>query len=264
MLSATQKELHMTPPSGIHSLERGLRLVTTLTELGETFTISEIAAHMEIARSAARRFVLTLEYMGYLELVEGRYRCRAKITGLGEVFLQSSELVQIAHPHLLKLRDEINETVSLTVLQDNMVTYLDRVAPERLLAVNIVVGSRVPAYATATGRVLLGQLPEEALDAYLASSRRAFTESTATSTEFLKTAVMDAHARGWYMAEQQLRSGIISLAAPVRNPKGGTVAAVNVSSSAARCTAQQIIDEFLGPLLACVEAISGSYLPQYS
>lgn len=253
----------MAPASGVQSLERGLRIVAALTDLGKTFTVSEVAVHMEIARSAARRFVLTLEYMGYLELVEGRYRCRAKITELGEAFLQSNNLVRIAHPRLVTLRDEINETVSLTVLQDNMVTYLDRVVPERLLAVNIVVGSKVPAYATATGRVLLGQLSEEALDAYLESTpRQSFTESTETSMESLKTAVMDARDRGWYLAEQQLRSGILSLAAPVRSRDGGTVAAVNVSSSADRTTAQKIIDDTLGHLLACVEAIAGTDLLQ--
>lgn len=245
------------PRTTVQALDRGLSVLAAISDADKPCGVSEIAHAVGMTRTAARRFILTLEYLGYAASQAQGYVLQPRVLELGEAYLSSQPMAEMARPHLKELATEVAETVSLTVLHQGLVTYVDRVQAARILAINIVVGSRIPAYATATGRVLLAGLEESDLDAYLSALQaRCYTENTETNVGEIRKKVLQARKQGWFLADQQFRSGICSLAVPVQNDRGATLAAVNISASASRITEEALKSQFLQPLRQTADKIS--------
>jgi IclR family pca regulon transcriptional regulator len=146
--------------------------------------------------------------------------------------------------------EEVGETASLTVLHQGRVIYIDRVHADRVLTVNIIIGTSLPAYATATGRVLLSGLTDAVLDEYLESMvPESLTDNTAIDREEIRKRISAAREQGWSLADQELTEGLRSIAVPVRDADGGIVAAVNVSAHATRVSAESLRATVLPRLL---------------
>ena len=234
----------------VQSLERGLSVIRAFDADHPRLTLSEVAAAAGLSRAAARRFLHTLVRLGYMRTADGRFELRPKILELGYAYLSSRTLPEVALPHLEELVQQVHESSSVSELDGGDVVYLARVPTKRIMAVAISVGTRFPAYATSMGRVLLAAQPAPWLDSYLSSvSLHHLTDHTITTENGLRQELGKIRTQGWALVDQELEEGLRSLAAPVRDPDGSVVAAVNLATHVGRRSLDSIIADLLSPLL---------------
>lgn len=242
----------------VQSLARGLSVIAAFDAAHPVMTLSDVARRTGLTRATARRFLLTLEALGYVRSDGRQFELTPKVLQLGYSYLSALSLPQLATPHLKRLSDSVQESTSLSVLDGPDIVYVARVATHRIMTVSISVGTRFPAYATSMGRVLLAGLPEPRLHEYLETVRLSpLTAQTTTDTERLLEQLRAVRERGHAVVDQELEAGLRSAAVPVRDAGGATVAAINVSMRAGGAVAggqteQQVISE----LFACAAAIS--------
>ena len=234
----------------VQSLERGLAVIRALSEPGPGLTLADVARNTGLTRAAARRFLLTLEDLGYVRSEDRRFSLTPRVLELGYSFLSSLSLPEIAQPHLRELVEQVHESSSVAVLDGADVAYVAREPTQRIMTVAISVGTRFPAYATSLGRVLLADLDEAKLGAFLASVElRPLTAETVTDVAALRLELERVRRQGWAIVDQELESGLRSAAAPIRSPDGVVVASINLSTHASRRTLDEIQRELLPPLL---------------
>ncbi|MCD4535404.1 helix-turn-helix domain-containing protein [Nocardioides sp. cx-169] len=226
------------PPAGemfVRSLARGLEVITAFDAEHTTMTLSEVAARTGLSRAAARRFLHTLRALGYVRLDGAHFALTPQVLRLGTAYLSGLGLPQVVQPHLERLTGEVGESTSAAVLDGPDIVYVARVATRRIMTVGITVGTRFPAYATSMGRVLLADLPDADLDAYLAATPLVpLTERTLDRPDALRAELRQVREQGWAAVDQELEAGLCSVAAPVRDASGRVVAALNISTSAVR------------------------------
>jgi IclR family pca regulon transcriptional regulator len=239
-------------PRFSQSLERGLAILTCFTPSRPSLGIADIADELGMSRSTTHRYVITLVALGYLEQEASRkYRLGLRVIDLGMAALGSTGLAEHAHPYLEELRARTSYTASLAVLDGTEIVYVDRVRSFRrgLRGSNpgLQPGSRLPAYCTALGKVLLAHLPSDA-------QRRALAEmkltrrgpNTITSKRALREQLADLREAPLAIADRELTDELCAIAAPVRDGGGEVVAAVNVAANAGLISAEEMI-EALGP-----------------
>ena len=240
----------------VQSLERGLSVIRAFDADHPRLSLSEVATATGLSRAAARRFLLTLVHLGYMQGSDGQFSLRPKILELGYAYLSSLTLPEVAMPHLEELVGQVRESSSVSELDGEDVVYIARVATKRIMSLTISVGTRFPAYATSMGRVLLAAQPEDWLDEYLASvSLRGLTGRTITNSAGLRRELRKIRAKGWALVDQELEEGLRSIAAPIRDADGTVVAAINVSTHAGRRSLDSIVADLLRPLLTTAERI---------
>ncbi|MFS8037823.1 IclR family transcriptional regulator C-terminal domain-containing protein [Xanthobacter sp. AM11] len=231
------------------SLARGL-LVLRAFEAEPRLSVSRAAALTGLPRPAARRCLYTLERLGYLAAEHGEWRLRPLLLTLARAYLTSTRFAEAAQPHLDALRDTVGESCSIGVLQGGDVVYVARSETRRILSIALQVGSRLPAYCTSMGRVLLAALPAEAREAALAGAPfPARTPFTRTGAAELRAELERVAAQGHCVIDQELEPGLRSIAVPVRDPAGRVVAALNVGVAANRAGAADLVARILPQLL---------------
>lgn len=247
-------------PDFVQSLERGLSVIRSFDADRPEQTLSEVAVSAGVTRAAARRFLLTLEDLGYVRS-EGRFfSLTARVLELGYAYLSSLSLPDVAEPHLEALVAEVNESSSVSVLERTDVVYVARVPTSRIMTVVISVGTRFPAYATSMGRVLLAGLPEAELEAYLANvSLESLTPRTVSSIAALRGELTRVRAQGYALVNQELEDGLRAIAAPIRDRTGRVIAAVNVSAHASRTSLEVMRRDLLPPLLKTAARIEADF-----
>ncbi|MEU8359170.1 IclR family transcriptional regulator C-terminal domain-containing protein [Nonomuraea sp. NPDC048882] len=240
----------------VQSLARGLAVIRAFSAAEPELTLSQVARATGLSRAAARRFLLTLTDLGYVRSDGRLFALTPRVLELGYAYLSSLSLPEVADPHLERLAAEVGESASVAVLDGEDVVYVARVATARIMRVTISIGTRFPAYCTSMGRVLLAALPPEALDTYLGRAElRRLTSHTIVLPAALRTELDEVRGRGWAMVDQELEEGLRSIAAPIRDRAGRTVAAVNVSTHATRTSLQAARRDLLPPLLATATKI---------
>jgi IclR family pca regulon transcriptional regulator len=242
----------------VQSLERGLEVIRALSAPGAGRTLSEVARDTGLARASARRFLLTLERIGYVRAEDRRFVLTPRVLELGYAFLSNLTLPQIAQRHLRALVEQVRESSSVSVLDGTEIVYVAREPTQRIMTVAISVGTRFPAHATSMGRVLLSGLDGPELDAFLqALEPRPLTRSTVTDKRRLRHELERVRRHGWSLVDQELEDGLRSIAVPIRNGAGEVVAAINLSTHASRRTPTAIRRDLLPPLLTTAAAIEG-------
>ncbi len=240
----------------VQSLERGLAVIRAFDARRPELTLSEVARHCDLTRAAARRFLLTLADLGYVRTDGRLFRLTPRVLELGYAYLSSLSLPEVAAPHLERLVAEVHESSSMSVLDGDDIIYVARVPTARIMTVAINVGTRFPAYATSMGRVLLAALPPAELDAFLGRvTLSRLAPRTVASVEALGAELERVRAQGWAIVDQELEAGLRSVAAPVRDRTGATVAAINISVHASRTTLDGIRRKLVPPLRAAAAAI---------
>jgi IclR family transcriptional regulator, pca regulon regulatory protein len=238
----------------VQSLERGLSVIRALSA-PEPQTLSDVARATGLTRAASRRFLLTLQQLGYVHLSGTRFALTPQVLELGYAYLSSLTLPEVAQPHLERLVDEIHESSSVSVLDGTDVVYVARVPTRRIMRVAISVGTRFPAYATSMGRVLLAGLDPDALDSVLdRTDMEALTPETIHDRSALLRELDVVRDQGYALVDQELEAGLRSVAAPIRGRGGRVVAAINVSAHATR-SVEDVQGALLPPLLATAGAI---------
>jgi IclR family pca regulon transcriptional regulator len=239
----------------VQSLERGLLVIRAL-DSPEPQPLSQVARATGLSRAAARRFLLTLEQLGYVRQARGRFALTPRVLELGYAYLSSLTLPEVAQPHLERLVEQVQESSSVSVLDGDDVIYVARVPTRRIMSVTISVGTRFPAYATSMGRVLLAGLPDEEVDATISrADLRRLTARTVTSTDALREAIEQVRGQGYAIVDQELEAGLRSIAAPIRDAAGAVTAAVNLSAQASRTTVADMKRRLLPRLRETAAAI---------
>ncbi|WP_089727517.1 IclR family transcriptional regulator domain-containing protein [Modicisalibacter muralis] len=246
------KEDILTPDDRdfVTALASGLEVILAFDSDNPRMTLSEVAARTGMNRARARRFLLTLHALGYVRKQHRHFELAPKALQLGYAFLSANNYRSVIQQHLEDITQRIGESSSLGVLDGNEVIYVARsAAPHRLMAITLSIGTRLPAVATSMGRVLLAQLPEAELDALLATTTlTAYTEHTITDKRVLRERLAEVRRQGYCIVDQELDSGLRSLAVPTFDANGKLLGAINVSTNAARIDLATLTDKFL-PLL---------------
>ncbi|MGA2014688.1 MAG: IclR family transcriptional regulator C-terminal domain-containing protein [Solirubrobacteraceae bacterium] len=219
----------------VQSLERGLSVIRVFDSEHRELGLSEVARAAGLTRAAARRFLLTLVTLGYMSVTDGRFSLTPRVLELGYAYLSALTLPEVAQPHMESLVASVNESSSISVLDDLEIVYVARVPTRRIMSITLSVGTRLPAYATSMGRVLLAALTDAELDERLARIEvRPLSPRTIQTTAQLRTALAAVRRQGWAAVDQELEEGLRSLAVPIRDASGKVVAALNVSVHATR------------------------------
>lgn len=244
-------------PDTVQSLMRGLVVLEVLSQAQEPLSLSEVARLCNTSRASARRLLFTLRTLGFASETDDGFELRPKVMELGDAFLAGTGFPKVTHRHLSRLAHEVQDTCSLTVLDGDDVVYVDRVKATRLLVVDIDVGTRIPAYITSTGRVLMAGLSDHELEQRIAgTAMRPLTSMTTTSPAKVLEEVRHARERGYAIASQELDEGLRSIAVPVHDESGTVVAALNVSTHVSRTSLEKLRDVVLPTLLETSSAIS--------
>lgn len=256
----TNDDARTVPGDGfVQSLARGLTVIAAFDAEHPVMSFTEVARRTDLTRATARRFLLTLETLGYVRSDGRGFELTPKVLGLGHAYLSALSLPQLAQPHLRALSAELGESTSLSVLDGSDIVYVARVATKSIMSVSIAVGTRLPAYATSMGRVLLAGLPPRELMARLeAVEPRPLTERTLTDREQLGAQIAAVRRAGWAVVDQELELGLRSVAVPVTDAQGTVVAAVNASVRVSLGTGDvESLDERVVPALQrCARALS--------
>jgi IclR family transcriptional regulator, pca regulon regulatory protein len=240
----------------VQSLDRGLAVIRCFSSERPSLTLSEVAERTGLTRAAARRFLLTLQELGYVGSSGRQFSLRPRVLALGYAYLSSFSVAQIAQPHLEDLAEELHESCSVSVLDGDDIVYVARASANRIMTIALTVGTRLPPYPTSMGRVLLASLPPAELDALLQrTTMRKLTERTVTDETELRKILDRVAAQGWATVDQELEAGVRSVAVPIRDSSGRVVAAINASAHAARVPMRTLDKQFLPRLLDAARQI---------
>lgn len=247
----------LTDPSFMTSFARGLAVLRAFSDQRRNLTIAQISHKTGISRAAVRRCLHTLKQLGYADSDANNFWLKPKVLTLGYSYLSSTPLTVSMPPYLNKISSTLNESCSLAVLDDNEVLYVARSATSRIMSVSLNTGSRLPAYCTSLGRVMLAHMPDDALEAYLEKVKlKAYTGFTVVSAERLKEILTEVRAEGYALVEEELEIGLRSIAVPVRGASGNVMAALNVGAQATRVSSRQMKEQFLPVLLRGAQELS--------
>ncbi|MFE3770463.1 IclR family transcriptional regulator C-terminal domain-containing protein [Streptomyces sp. NPDC059122] len=221
----------------LQSLARGLDVLLALGAAPGHHTLAAVARATGLPRATARRALITLQCLGYVGTEGEGFRLLPRVLELGYTRLAGLSLPEIAEPHLIDLVRTVHESASMAVLDGPDIRYIARVPTSRIMRLDITVGTRLPAFATSMGRVLLGAVPEAELLELLTDMRRdQHTDVTVTDPVALAATIRSAAREGHAMVDQELEEGLRSIAVPLHGGHGEVLAAVNIALHAGRGT----------------------------
>jgi len=254
--------LQHVSPSGrrevMGGLAKGLEVLRTFSRNKPHMTLSEIAARAGLPAATARRCLNTLEELGYVARSGRQFMLRPPVLEIGAVYLDSMDIPTITRTKLEELALSTRGSTALTVLSGTGVVVVARASVRtEPLRIEGHIGLRLPAHASATGKVLLAGLPPERLAAYFSKARlEALTERTITDRAALAQQIENARRDGYATAEEEIAPGVASVAVPVHDGTGHVVASLNVSSHLHESNAVQLVTRHLDALRAASQAIS--------
>jgi IclR family pca regulon transcriptional regulator len=249
-------------PRYSQSLERGLAILGCFTPTRPVLGIADIADDLGMSRSTTHRYVITLLALGYLEQGASRkYRLGLRVTDLGMSALNSTGLREHAHPYLEELRQRTSYTTSLGVLDGTEVLFVDRVRSFRRgreeTVLDLDTGSRLPAYCTSIGKLLLANLPEgeqRELLAQVKLTKRG--PNTITGKRALLDELEEIQSAGFAVDDQELVAGVYAIAVPVRNEARDVVAAVGLAAPGSAISLEELVDALAPHVVSTADRIS--------
>lgn len=247
----------VNPRDFVSSLARGLEVLRAFNRTRRKMTLSEVAAETGNTRAGARRILLTLVREGYAVADGKLFDLTPQVLELGYSVLSSKGVWDIARPFIDHLSEEMRESVSAAVLDNFDVVYVSGAQYHRILSIGITVGARYPAASTATGRVLLAAQPKETWDRMIRKlPLKKLTDRTVTDPVEFRKILEDVSEKGWCLVDQELETGLTSIAVPVYNRRGALAGAINVGVPSIRMTPEAIVDTVLPRLQETVANIS--------
>lgn len=244
-------------PEVIDSVAKALTLLQVFSQANPRLTISKAAELADLTRPTARRILLTLTHLGFAESDGKNFSLAPKVLRLGFGYLAALPYWETAQPHLRQLAKDFDESCSMATLDEDEIVYLARIPANRNMAISLSTGSRLPAYATSLGKVMLAWLPPSALDTYLGRVElKALTPSTITDAGRLRKELENVRQDGFAIVDGEREIGVRSAAAPIRIRNGSVVAAINVSANGMRVSHDELVGSYVPQLLQTAEAIS--------
>jgi len=230
----------------VGSLERGLVVMEILARHPTGMTLTEMAEEAGLTRAGARRFLLTLVATGYATQSGRLFSLSPRLLTVARTWLGGASLWTFAMPIMRDVAGQFDEACNAAVLSGEDVVYVARISGRRILSVALDVGTRLPAYCTSMGRVLLSGLGKDELKTFLAEAKiERRTPKTITSRAALGKAIDRARADAFAIVDEELELGLRSIAVPIKDRAGRTVAAINVSTQSARLSIEAMEREIL-------------------
>jgi IclR family pca regulon transcriptional regulator len=247
LMAATQIDGFSGDPNFMTSLARGLAVIQAFSTRRDPLTISYVSNKTGFSRAAVRRCLYTLAQLGFAGSDDGRhFFLRPRILALGHSYISSMPLAAAAQPVLERISHLLHESCSIAALDGVDIVYVARANVTRIMSIDLRVGSRLPAYCTSMGRVLLANLPPEELESYLSRAELARrTDRTIVSREKLRQMLRLVRRNGYSIVDQELEHGLRSMAVPIHNSGGKVTAALNVGAQAQRVTILEMTNKFL-------------------
>jgi IclR family pca regulon transcriptional regulator len=243
----------------VNSFARGLSVICAFSGDAPRMTLSEVAAETGLTRAGARRILLTLQSLGYVGCDGRLFYLRPRILDLGYSFLSTTPLWNVAEPFMEEVVNQVHESCSASVLDGAEIVYILRVPTKKIMTINLSIGSRLPAWCTSMGRVLLGDLPADMLNEILDGSRiEAYTARTVTERKKLCQIILEDHRKGWSLVNQELEDGLISISVPLHDRNGRVIAAMNVSGHSSRTTPTEMTRTVLPVLKQAADKIDAA------
>jgi IclR family pca regulon transcriptional regulator len=212
------------------SLARGLLVIRAFDASAPLLRPTDVAKRTGLNRAVARRYMLTLQELGYLGANEDRFYLQPRVLDLGYAYISSMQIDQLVQPFLNDLAARTHESSSFAVLDDDEVLFVARSSGEKILQISVSIGGRVPAYAISLGHALLSGLPEDDFERYLKTLRSGRGGKPPFSVSELRAAIEKARKQGWAMVSNILTNGIAGIATPIRKPDGTLIGAINIAN----------------------------------
>ena len=233
----------------IGGFAKGLQVIEAFGPDRQRLTIADVSRLTGLERASARRYLLTLVFGGYAAYDGKFFTLTPRILRLGYAYMSATPLPGIVQPFLEKIAEVTNESSSACILDGTEIVYIARAAQRRVMSIGLQIGSRLPAYCTSMGRVLLASLSDEAATERLADTRiEKLTPHSMTDIKSLAEEVAKVRENGYSIVDQELELGLRSIAVPVYDAGGKVAAAMNVGVQVERASVEDLVQRFLPPL----------------
>lgn len=251
-------DIYIGDPNFMTSLARGLAVLEAFTQEAPQMTISQLSVKTGLSRAAVRRCLYTLSKLGYVGSEDGqRYSLRPKMLSLSHTYTVSNTLSSAAQPILERLSNKLHESFSVATLDGDEIVYIARTQTQRVLSVDLHIGSRLPAFCTSMGRVLIASQPADEVERYLARVvMRQYTPRTVNTVEKLRMLLRNVRRNGYAVCDQEYEIGLRSMAVPVYASSGRVIATINLSGHAQRMPMMEMQTQFLPYLRAAANELS--------
>lgn len=243
----------------VKSLERGMKVFSFVIDSNDHVGITKIAKDLDLSIGAVQRLTYTLVKLGYLRKDENThgYTAGHKAWAMGLRIVRDIDIKHIAHPHLEELSRQIEETVNLAILEDTEIVYIDRIKTERILDINLKIGSKLPVYCTSMGKALLSFLPEEEILKKLDKlDLEPLTSKTITDKKKLLRELHRVREKGFAVCDGETDINLRSVAIPIRDASGRVVAASNIAVLSNRVSMEELTTKLANKLMQVTRIIS--------
>lgn len=256
------KKIPFDSPDFVTSLAGGLSVLRAFDDNHSTMTLSEVAECTDMDRAKARRYLLTLHALGYVHKDKRQFKLSPKTLSIGSSYLSSAHHHDIVQFYLERVTEKTGESCSFAVLDDDEVVYIARsAAKHRLLSIALSIGTRLPVAYTSMGRAILANLPKDEREDYVNKIElNAYTPFSITDREQFKKMLSVAYDEQYVVVDQELDTGLRSLALPIYKSNNELIGAINISTNAMRVSKEMLIEEFLPILRDCAEKIQTYYI----
>lgn len=247
------------------TLARGIRVLEQFDSPGTTLTTTEVAERIHLSRAAARRFLLTLVKLGYLDKSGAEFTLTGKFAAIGRPGLPQEGRWMAAAPHVLELANRVNESVSISILSGLEIQYVARDQTRRMFSKRLLVGDKLPANCSAAGKVLLAAMDPERLASLIGdgSTLRQMTPHSVIQPDKLLQELRQIRRQGWARVQDEMEIGMIAIAVPIYDETNNVIAALAMASHKARLSLQELQDEFLSTLFDVAEKIGAVMADQH-
>lgn len=240
----------------IAGLERGLMIMEAFGEAHPRMTAAQVGERVAMTRTAARRYLLTLQHAGYIATDGKLYWLTPRVLRLGQAYIDSSRLARIVQPFLQRVTAGTSEAAYVSIMEGNDIVYIARNGPNRAMNTGYVLGARVPAHVTAAGLLLVALCDSPGADEWLdQQTLNSFTSHTIVDKLQLRALFQQIRGQGWSVSEQQLELGYRGVAVPLRDARGQVVAALNVTMPIGQESTEHAVHRVLNVLTGVAAAL---------
>lgn len=246
----------------IKSIEKCFLVLHSFSNEKTSLTISDAAKITNLSKPSVRRILLTLTYLGYLKQTEqNTFHLTPKILSLASIYTNSNTMWEAVTPFIKELSEEINESTSISVLNEDQIIYVARIGVNKIINVSLNIGSRLPAHATSMGQTILAYSSEQQQEHFFQLSKlEKITENTCISKEELQKKFKKITKDGYNISNEELEIGLTSISAPIFDYYDRVIAAINISLQTSKFqSSNDIHKEFIQPLLNCSNTISNFF-----
>ncbi|WP_114701986.1 IclR family transcriptional regulator domain-containing protein [Psychrobacter proteolyticus] len=256
------KKIPFDSPDFVASLAGGLSVLRAFDDNHSTMTLSEVAERTDMDRAKARRYLLTLHALGYVHKDKRQFKLSPKTLSIGASYLSSEHHHDIVQFYLERVTEQTGESCSFAVLDDDEVVYIARsAAKHRLLSITLSIGTRLPVAYTSMGRAIMANLPEDEREDYIQKIKlTSHTPFSITDREQFRVMLNEVYNNQYVVVDQELDTGLRSLALPIYKANNELIGAINISTNAMRVSKEALIEEFLPILRDCAEKIQTYYI----